>query len=40
MQILTFSHLDKMEEKNAIQNHDFSINIIINCLDLTKSYYR
>lgn len=39
MQIITSSHLDKMDEKNAIRNHDFSIHIIINCLDLTKSYY-
>ena len=38
MQILTSSHLDKMDEKNAIKNHDFSINNITNCLDLTKSY--
>ena len=38
MQILISSHIDKMDEKNAIKNHDFSINIITNCLDLTKSY--
>lgn len=40
MQILTCSHLEKMEDKNATQNHDFSINVIINCLALPKSYYR
>ena len=38
MQILTSRHLDKMDEKNAVKNHDFSINTITNCLDLTKSY--
>lgn len=35
--ILISSHLDKMEGKNLTQNHDFSISIIISCLDLTKS---
>ena len=40
MQILTCSHLDKVEEQNTIQNHDVSINVIISCLDLTKMYYR
>lgn len=34
---LISSHLDKVEGKHLTQNHDFSISIIISCLDLTKS---